>query len=237
MDPSLIMFGMNALSGLGAGSAARSATRAQNTIRESEVYAANLMRSARNESAAARAGLARFNQAEGNKRIVEDTASVMEANSINYLRARDGQIEDSLDDQIAFAEQAGAQAAAGAASGLTGGVVDMVAGTTALRRARIEATQDTRMEEFAYDQSVNQKNTLLQGLSAMDNSTILTDIDYGMDLFFSQKPQGNVITDIFGGQTKDNLQGFFKAITPTTSSSKQTFSLADPNYIDALGFD
>lgn len=237
MDPSLIMFGMNALSGLGAGSAQRSATRAQNTIRESEVYAANLMRGARNEAAAARAGLARFNQAEGNKRVMEDTASVMEANSINYLRARDGQIEDSLDEQIAFAEQAGAQAAAGAASGLTGGVVDMVAGTTALRRARMEAARDTRMDEFAYDQSVNQKNTLLQGLSAMDNSTILTDIDYGMDLFFSQKPSGNVITDIFGGQNKDTLQGFFKAITPNATPAKQKFSLADPNYIDALGFD
>lgn len=235
MDPSLIMFGMNALTGLAQGSANRSATRAQNTIRESQVYAANLVRGAKNEAAAGRASLARYNQAEGNRRVLEDTASVMEANSLNYLRARDGQLEDDLDSQIAFAEQAGAQAAAGAASGLTGGVVDMVAGTTALRRARQVATQERNVAEFAYDYKTNQRNTLAQGLSAMDNSTILTDIDYGIDTFFAEKPQGNIITDIFGGQNKDTLQGFFKYVTPTPS--KQNFSLADPNYIDVLGSD
>ena len=233
MDPSLTMFGMNALTGLAQGSAQRSATRAGNTVRESEVYASNLMRKSGNELSKARASLARYNQVEDNKRIADDTGSAMEANSINYLRARDGAVEDSLDEQIAFAEQAGAQAAAGAASGLTGGVVDVVSGTTALRRSRMVARQERADEQFAYDAAQQQRNIFLSGMSAMDQSTIMADIDYGIDTFAANPTQGNFLTDILGGQTKETLQGALKA----TDSLKGFFSTPAPSYIDGIEID
>lgn len=230
MDPATIMFGLQALQGIAAGSANRSATRVRNTLRQAEVYSANTIRAARNENSAAQAQLGRFNQNLANNRVVEDTASVMEANAANYLRARDGQIEDSLDDQIAFAEQAGAQAAAGAASGLVGGVVDMVASTTALRRSRIEGAQTQRLKEFEYDQKVNQKQTLLQGLSAMDNSTILADIDYGIDTFMAEKsPSGGVLMDILGSVDASIAQatlGYFSS-KPTPKVDYNFFGSPD----------
>lgn len=157
--------------------------RAENTINAANVWAGNLMRGANNELAAKRGALARYNQSENNRRVAKETGSQLEAAAVNYRRQRDERDRGSLEQQIAFSEQAGVQAAAAASSGLIGGVADMVAGTVALRRSRIEQAAATTAEAASFDTARQKSNILAAGLSSMDSSSIIDDIDYGIDVY------------------------------------------------------
>jgi hypothetical protein len=212
MDPSLISFGMNAVVGLVNGSSSRSITRSQNKVAAANTAAANLMRTANNQLSAARGSLARYNQSDKNSRVLDGMGGVMEANAVNFQRARDGATEDSFEQQIAFAEQAGAQAAAGAASGLVGGVVDVVAGTTALRQERIAQRSKQAMKEADFDAGRERLNVFREGLDAMDHTSIIDDIDYSTNLFMPANTGTNFLTDIFGGQSKEDLRGASNAL-------------------------
>lgn len=205
-------FGINAIIGLGQGYLARVQAEAQNTIGEANTAAANLLRKAGNELSAKKGSLARYTQMINNQRAMENTGSQIEAAAVNYRRARDGAISDDLESQIAFAEQAGAQAASSAASGLSGGIADLVSGTTALRKARVQARQAENLRLADYDAGRAAADIYRQGLDSMDQSGITDDIDFGMNVFTAQKRAGNLFTDIMGKQTASSTQWAVNAV-------------------------
>lgn len=155
---------------------------AQNTVNAANVYASNLVRSATNELRASRGSLARYTQSVNNNRALENTGEQVTAAAVNYRRARDNATKASFEDQIAFAEQAGRQSAQAAFSGLTGGVADIVNGTSALRRARVQQKVDEASTQAAYDAGQRQRAIMLAGFDSLDQSEITDDIDYNTDV-------------------------------------------------------
>lgn len=215
MSLEMVKFGLDIFAGIGKNYLAKAQVRAQNKVNEANVYARNLMRGANNELASKRASLVRWQQNENNNRTLKETGSALEASVVNYRRARDEGMRGSLEQQIGFAEQAGSQAAASAASGLVGGVSDLVAGTLALRRERIEGAQADKVKAGAFDAGRQQANILSAGLSALDSSSIIDDLDYGIDVY-SPQAAPTMFGSVLGAITKnvDNLPAIAQALKP-----------------------
>lgn len=214
-------FGIKAIMGIGAGAIADAQVNASNTINAANTYAQNLVRSANNQLGAARSSLARYNQSVGNQRILQNTGAALETDAINYRRARDSASIDDFESQLAFSEQAGAQAAAAAFSGLTGGVADIVNGTTALRKSRMQQRVNTALKQGDWDAGQRAKQILQAGWDDLDHSEISDDLDYSVNIATKQQRGGSLFTDIFGGQDMKNManmasdtisfaKGFFK---------------------------
>ena len=94
--------GITAVMGISSGITAQGQIDANNTVNAANAYANNLVRAANNELKSNRAGLARYTQAENNKRVLDNTGSALEAATINFRRARDSAASDDFESQIAF---------------------------------------------------------------------------------------------------------------------------------------
>lgn len=198
-------FGMKAIMGISAGVLRDAGIDASNKVNEANAYASNLVRSANNELAAKRGSLARYMQSVNNQRVLENAGGQAEAAQINYRRARDSATNDNFEQQIAFAEQAGAQAAAGALSGLTGGVADIVAGTTALRESRTDARVAAATRAMDFDSAQRVKNIMQAGWDSLDHSEVTDALDYSTDVAVKQVSSGNLFTDIMAQQDMKNI--------------------------------
>lgn len=214
-------FGMKAIMGISAGVIEEGNINAQNIVNEANAYANNLVRSANNKLKAARGSLARYNQSVNNQRVLENAGNQAEAAAVNYRRMRDSAMNDSFEQQLQFSEQAGAQAAAAAFTGLRGGVADMVASTTALRKARIEQRVIEATKQGDWDASQQQRQIMQAGWDSLDHSEISDDLDYSVDVAVKRSRGGSLLSDVLSGQsasTLANLAGgvasFFK--TPST---------------------
>lgn len=211
MSAELAMFGINAVMGLAGGVTARANIYAQNRIDEANTYAKNLVRGANNELAAKRGSLARFTQSVNNNRALENTGAAAEAATVNYRRARDSRIKDDFETQIKFAEQAGAQAAAAGASGLIGGVADIVAGTTALRKARLEQRTAEATKQGDYDAAKRNRMIHQAGWDSLDHSEIADTLDYGKDVAVTRVHGGSFWSEVLGAQSKNTLSAAWEA--------------------------
>lgn len=209
ITPEMAQFGIKAVMGLSAGYLADAQVNATNKVNDANAFASNLVRAANNKLGAARGSLARYTQSVNNQRTLENTGKAAEANAVNYRRARDSIVNDDFESQIAFAEQAGAQAAASAFSGLTGGVADIVAGTTALRKARTEARRKDAMSQSDFDAGRAQAEILQSGWDSVDYSDIVDSLDFSKDVAVQQGKGGNIFTDIMGGQDLKAMSNFF----------------------------
>lgn len=198
-------FGIKAVMGISRGVIADAQVNAENTVNEANAWANNLVRSANNTLRGARASLQRYNQSVNNQRTLENAGSAAEAAQVNYRRARDSVVNDDFESQIAFAEQAGAQAAASALSGLTGGVADLVSGTTALRKARLQQRAADALKQGDWDAQQRQVQIMEAGWDAIDASEITADIDFSTDVAVKRERAGNLIGDILGGQDPKNF--------------------------------
>lgn len=198
-------FTVKAIMGISSGVLRDAGIDATNKINEANAYASNLVRGANNELAAKRGSLARYTQSVNNQRVLENMGGQAEAAQINYRRARDSATQDSFEQQIAFAEQAGAQAAAGALSGLTGGVADIVAGTTALRKARTDARVAAATKAMDFDSAQRVKNIMQAGWDSLDHSEVTDALDYSTDVAVKQASGGNLFADILGQQDPRTL--------------------------------
>lgn len=214
-------FGIKAIVGIGQGVLADAQINAANIVNEANAWSNNLVRAANNRLSGARASLARYTQSVNNQRVMDNAGSAAEAAMVNYRRSRDSALNDDIESQIAFAEQAGAQTASAALSGLSGGVADIVNGTTALRKSRIQQRTADALKQADYDASRQAAFIMEAGWDSMDSSDIVADLDLSTDVAVKKSRGGNLLFDIFGGQdstTMANLtsQGykFFKS-TPS----------------------
>lgn len=205
MSAQLADFGIKAVMGLGNAYLAEANARASNTVNEANAWANNLVRGANNQLSAARGSLARNVQSINNQRTLDNMGSNIEAATINYRRARDSALQDDFEAQLAQAEQAGAQAAAGALSGLTGGVVDIVAGTTALRKQRIQQRSDEAMRQGDWDAERRLKQIAQAGFDNLDQSEITDNIDQSIDVAVKQNANTSIFGAVFGGQDMKSM--------------------------------
>jgi hypothetical protein len=204
--------GMTAVSNISASYLKDADIDASNTINEANAYASNLVRSANNKLSAARSSLAYYNQSVNNKRVLQNAGSAAEAATVNYRRTRDNAATGSVEDQIRFAEQAGAQASVAAFSGLTGGVVDVVRGATALRQSRIQQRTAEMLKQGDYDASKQSARILQAGWDSLDTSDLTANLDYSRDVAQTRRSNSSLFFDIMSGQdTKDMSNAASKA--------------------------
>jgi len=196
---------VTAVKGMSASATKAGTAKAANIINEANAWAGNLVREANNNAKGAKASLARYTQGINNQRVLENAGSAAEADAVNFQRARDNAVKDDFESQIAFTEQAGAQAAASALSGLTGGVADLVSGTTALRKARIQQRQAEAMRQSEYDAGQRQAQIMEAGWDSLDMSDIAVELDYGQEVAVKQDTSSNFLMDILGGQDPKNM--------------------------------
>jgi hypothetical protein len=221
----VVDFAVNAIMGISSGITAKAQTNANNTVNAANAYASNLVRAANNELRTSRNRLARYTQSENNARVLDNTGAALEASVLNYRRARDSAASDDFESQIAFSEQAGAQSAAAALSGLTGGVADIVNGTTALRKSRLQQRSDQAMKQNDWDAGQQVKQIAQAGWDSLDSSEISDDLDYSLDIAIKQVKSGNLFTEIMSGQSTQNMANAFSFNTPAPSAntSQQSF--------------
>lgn len=205
MSAEIADFAMKAVMGLSGAYLAEANANAANTVNEANAYASNLVRTANNQLRGAKGSLARFTQSVNNQRTLDNAGSQAEAAAVNYRRARDSATQDAFETQLSFAEQAGAQAAAGAFSGLVGGVSDVVRGTTALRKARIQQRTETALKQGDFDAAQQQKLIMQAGWDNLDHSDVTDTIDYGMDVAVKQSSNTSFLGAILQGQSGKSL--------------------------------
>lgn len=191
--------GKDVFNSITAGYLAEANAKAQTTINEANAYASNLVRASNNKVAAARSSLARYTQSVNNNRVLENTGKAFTTNNVNYRRQRDAAESASLEDQIAQAEQAGRQAASSAFSGLVGGVSDVVRQTTALRASRINQRKEQALAQMDSDQAQRAGAILQAGWDNLDQTDIVTNIDYGNDVAVTSNYTGGLFSEVLQG--------------------------------------
>lgn len=221
---------LNVVMGISSGITARANINAANTVNAANTYAANLIRNSKNELAAKRTSLARFTQSVNNQRVLENAGSAFTAQQVNYRRGRDVAARDDFEGQVRFAEQAGAQAAASAVSGLTGGVADIVRGTTALRKSRIQQAVDQSLSQGDYDAAQRNKAIMVAGWDSLDQSELTTALDYGKNVATEQRYGGNLWSDAMSGTSGKDI----KAIADFASSNFKTGGTGGGQQVDPL---
>lgn len=211
----LILAGANAaLAALGA-SSQNQITEAGNRVRRAQADASNRVRDAGNGFNLARTTQARQLQVLNNNRITADMGAGLESQARNYARQKDLQARGSFEDNIREAEVMGEQAALAALGGAGGDAVDVVSGTTALRNARAEEEQRRNYAQSDFDYAYTRGAIVTQALSGLDGSTILDDIDYGIDV-----AQIGAKTSVFGTALSSFVQsGGLQALAGTDFGS------------------
>lgn len=172
----------------------------QNKVSRANAANANKVRAASNENVAAQGDLARFVQAENNRRQLEADGQTLEAHVVNYLRQSDRGAVSSFMESIQAAEAEGAAAAAQAASGVTGSVGDMVNGAMALRRAMAEQLASDEKDMRAFDFKVRHGQLMSQMVGGLDNSIVFDALDLNRD------------TAVQGTKTSAGMTGFASAL-------------------------
>lgn len=174
--------GMAAFGGWVSGSASAGIARANNRLSAARAEASNKVRDAGNAFNLARFEQAVQLQAIGNRRRTEDLGDALAAAETNYARQKDLLTRGSFEDSIREAEEAGRQAAEAAAFGIGGDAVDVISGTTALRTARAQEDAARANTQMEWDFRAAKGNMILQAMTGLDNSSILADVDYAIDV-------------------------------------------------------
>jgi hypothetical protein len=133
---------------------------------------------------------------------------------------RDSATSDDFESQIRMAEQAGAAIASQALAGVGGSVVDVVNGTTALRNARVQQAQKERMKAADYDAGQVQTDIKRATIQSLDDSSIIDDLDYNVDLGLEVHRSGNLFTDVIGGQDPRNIANVLGGMSNFSFRSK-----------------
>ena len=215
----MLDMGKNIVGSISAGVLAEANANAQYTINEANTYASNLIRASNNKVAAARSSLARYTQSVNNNRVLENLGKTYTTNNVNYRRQRDAATSASVEDQIALAERAGVQAAASAFSGLSGGVADVVKSTTALRASRIQQRKDQALAQMDSDQAQRTGALLQAGWDNLDQTDIVTNIDYGNDVTPNTRYSGGLLSEVVNGVLNTDT----KSLSNTASWMKKSY--------------
>lgn len=173
---------VGAVDGLLQGSAGRATAKANNRLNALNAEVGNKLRTAKNAASAAETSLARWSQSVQNNRRLDRGGDAIEANTVNYRRQSDAAITQGFSSSIRDAEQQGVMAAQAAASGVDGNVVDAVNTSVALRNSIVKQGIENMNDYRDYDASRRAGNIMSQMVGGLDNSILMDNFDYNIDV-------------------------------------------------------
>ncbi len=184
------------------GNQAKEDARARNEVRRANAEAANLVRGANNEKAAAFGHLNRWLQSVNNNRALDNAALSLEQTKANYLRQVDASRAGDFQRQLQVQEQAGAASATRGYTGFSGNAAEMVGGSAALRQALVEQTVQKNYKVADQDQQRKVHAITSQLMGGLDQSLILDAVDYNRNVTFEEaapSSTGPVLAATFQG--------------------------------------
>jgi len=161
---------------------AESAADDENYMRKTEAGLTNATRTMANVREHAIGSLSRWTQSVNNNLALRAGGKALEANTVNSRRAKDYRTERRFSSSLSEAEAKGAASAAVGASGINGGVVDMVAGTIALRSSIVN--EQLRKQGISEDDASAQRAGMImsQMVNGLDNSIIYPNRDNNVNV-------------------------------------------------------
>lgn len=196
------------------GIASRAIARAQNQVSTAEATAANLVRGAKNEAAAASTGLALFMQQKNNERRLVAGAKTLEAGVINMQRMQESFTTGSIENQLAAAEAGGAYAAHAAMSGTSGNAVDVIDMTMQLKNARANQARLKAQGQATYDTMAQLTGIIPQTVAGLDLNYVNAGIDYSTNVAKQNIVFGNIFTDMLSSGEMGNVSNAFGGSEP-----------------------
>lgn len=177
------------------GAAQRSAQRAQNIVLNAQAAAENKIREGRNQEVAAYDALDKWVTSENNRRAARAGGEAFNAAQQTLARTQDSFARDSLERQIANAEQAGAFAANAAQSGTRGSSMSVIAYTIRAQQERQAQYAKGNQNFMSYDQLRQMAGIQQQTLEGLEIAGGAAGLDRGITLSEARKPQGNWLLD------------------------------------------
>lgn len=161
---------------------AKRAVGVENALRQLETKLTNETRTMANVREHAIGSLNRWVQSVNNNLALRAGGKALEANTVNARRAKDYRAERRFSSSLSEAEALGAASAARGASGLNGNVVDMVAGTMALRSSIVN--EQLRKQGISEDDASAQRAGMImsQMVNGLDNSIIYPNRDNNVNV-------------------------------------------------------
>jgi len=200
---------------LASGFAARGIEKAQQTVNKAQADAANVIRSASNQEKAALGGLARYMQAENNKRRLRAAGEQFSVGTQNLMRLRDSRVTGDIEQQLQEAEAQGAYAANAAFSGTGGNAVDMIDLTMRLRDSRAQRARDEQAGYLDYDAVQQIAGIIPQTLEGLDTTLFNDGMDRSTNMHFAPPASGGILFDILQSPGfRGVLEDVGKRLTP-----------------------
>lgn len=161
---------------------AKNEAKKENALRQNEAKLTNETRVAANVREHAIGSLNRWVQSVNNNLALKAGGKALEANTVNSRKAQDYRTERRFSSSLSEAEALGAASAARGSSGLNGGVVDMVAGTVALRSSIVN--EQLRKQGVSEDDAAAQRAGMImsQMVNGLDNSIIYPNRDNNVNV-------------------------------------------------------
>ena len=161
---------------------AKNEAKKENALRQNEAKLTNETRVMANVREHAIGSLNRWVQSVNNNLALKAGGKALEANTVNARKAKDYRTERRVSSSLSEAEALGAASAARGASGLNGGVVDMVAGTVALRSSIV--SEQLRKQGISEDDAAGQRAGMImsQMVNGLDNSIIYPNRDNNVNV-------------------------------------------------------
>lgn len=150
---------------------------AANITAKSNAKAANMVREANNELAAARGSLQRYQTSRRNSQFLKDMGAQYSADTTNLLRLQESALNGALDRRIRVAEEGGALAASLSAAGVGGGTAQMIDATQRLRSARIEQMATSQYEQQKSDLQETRSRRFDQMLLGLESPDIADNLN------------------------------------------------------------
>ena len=211
----------------------RKQQRIQNIVYDAEAQASNTVREGKNLESAAQAGLANWMISENNNRRLNSAGQQRAAGVQTLMRQREAVVGDSIESQLADAEQAGAYAANVALSGASGGSVDIIDMAMQLKQARSTVYRNRQTGYMDYDTQQQIVGIIPQTVQGLDVSTAAAPIDYSTTYTRGKQPQGNWLLDATtwavanpqgAQQIASGAASFFTPSTVVSSSGSSSLS-------------
>ena len=161
---------------------ADAAAKEEMGLRKVEARLTNETRVMANVREHAIGSLSRWVQSVNNNLALRAGGKALEANTVNARKAKDYRTERRFSSSLSEAEALGAASAAKGASGLNGSVVDMVAGTVALRSSIVN--EQLRKQGISEDDASAQRAGMImsQMVNGLDNSIIYPNRDNNVNV-------------------------------------------------------
>lgn len=161
-------------------------TDIENMIGKANADAANIVRRANNELAAAVGSLNRFKQSIGNQQILRASGQEQAQIQTNLLRAREDLNRGSVEDRLDTAFELGSIAAAVSAAGVGGSSRDVLSNTIKMTGARKQAELSRVSGQVTYDALQYLANTQSDAYLQVQGDLFLDALDHGTSTFIPQ---------------------------------------------------